>query len=69
MATPGVCFLSARLLFWRNDFAKQLWECLWSGIHAVRPGARLGDIGAAIQTVAESRGYSVVRDFASRIGA
>ena len=38
-------------------------ECLWSGIHAVHPGAYLGDIGAAIQTVAESRGYSVVRDF------
>lgn len=33
------------------------------GIAAVRPGARLGDIGHAIQSYVEPRGYSVVRDF------
>lgn len=33
------------------------------GIAQVRPGARLGDIGAAIQEFAESHGCSVVRDF------
>jgi methionyl aminopeptidase len=33
------------------------------GIAEVRPGARLGDIGAAIQEFAESQGCSVVRDF------
>ncbi|MCA9633243.1 MAG: type I methionyl aminopeptidase [Myxococcales bacterium] len=33
------------------------------GIRAVRPGARLGDIGAAIQEFAEREGCSVVRDF------
>lgn len=33
------------------------------GIEAALPGARLGDIGHAIQSVAEARGYSVVRDF------
>jgi methionyl aminopeptidase len=33
------------------------------GIAAVRPGARLGDIGAAIQEFAEARGCSVVEDF------
>lgn len=33
------------------------------GIEAVRPGARLGDIGAAIQAVVEPEGFSVVRDF------
>ena len=38
-------------------------ECLWLGIHQVKPGARLGDIGAAIQKHAESAGYSVVREF------
>lgn len=32
-------------------------------IAEVRPGARLGDIGAAIQTFAEAQGCSVVRDF------
>jgi methionyl aminopeptidase len=38
-------------------------ECLWVGISAVKPGARLGDIGAAIQRHAESHGFSVVREF------
>jgi methionyl aminopeptidase len=33
------------------------------GIEAVGPGARLGDIGAAIQAVVEPQGFSVVRDF------
>lgn len=38
-------------------------ECLDLGIAAVAPGARLGDIGHAIQTHAERQGFSVVRDF------
>ncbi len=38
-------------------------ECLWRGIQAVKPGGRVGDIGAAIQAYAESEGFSVVRDF------
>jgi methionyl aminopeptidase len=38
-------------------------ECLRRGIAEVKPGARVGDIGAAIQEYAESHGYSVVRDF------
>jgi len=36
---------------------------LKAGINAARPGARLGDISAAIQHYAESRGYSVVREY------
>ncbi|HCX87006.1 MAG TPA: type I methionyl aminopeptidase [Gammaproteobacteria bacterium] len=38
-------------------------ECLDLGIAAVAPGARLGDIGAAIQACAEARGFSVVREY------
>lgn len=38
-------------------------KCLDLGINEVRPGARIGDIGAAIQEFAEARGLSVVRDF------
>lgn len=38
-------------------------RCLELGIAEVRPGARLGDVGAAIQAFAEGRGCSVVRDF------
>jgi methionyl aminopeptidase len=38
-------------------------ECLWLGIAQVRPGTRLGDIGAVIQHHAEKNGFSVVREF------
>ncbi len=37
---------------------------LKAGIAAAHNGARLGDISAAIQSYAESRGYSVVREYA-----
>jgi len=39
------------------------YEAMWHGIVQVRPGARLGDIGWAIQKFAEAQGYSVVREF------
>jgi methionyl aminopeptidase len=38
-------------------------EALEAGIDAARPGRRLGDVSSAIQTHAESRHFSVVRDF------
>ena len=38
-------------------------ECLWQGIRAVRPGAKLNDVGVAIEAHATKCGYSVVRDF------
>ena len=50
-----------------SDDAKSLIEVtrlsLEEGIKASRDGARVGDIGAAIQSFAESRGYSVVREY------
>jgi methionyl aminopeptidase len=39
------------------------YEAMMEGIRAVKPGAHLGDIGYAIQTYAEARRFSVVRDF------
>jgi len=38
-------------------------ESLWAGIQHVRKGARLSDIGHAVQTVAEGAGFSVVREY------
>jgi methionyl aminopeptidase len=38
-------------------------ECMLLGIRQVRPGARLGDIGHAIQRHAEAHGFSVVREY------
>jgi methionyl aminopeptidase len=39
------------------------YQAMWEGIKAVRPGARLGDIGHAIERHARRGGYSVVRDY------
>lgn len=38
-------------------------EAMWLGIKQVRPGAYLGDIGHAIQELAEENHYSVVREY------
>ncbi|MFO1037643.1 MAG: type I methionyl aminopeptidase [Geminicoccaceae bacterium] len=46
---------------------ERTFECMWAGIHAVKPGTTLGDVGHAIQKLAEEprQGvrFSVVRDF------
>jgi methionyl aminopeptidase len=39
------------------------YDAMWHGILKVKPGARLGDIGHAIQTFIEKQGLSVVREF------
>jgi len=38
-------------------------EAMIAGIRMVRPGVRLGDIGHAVQQVAERNGFSVVREY------
>lgn len=39
------------------------YDSMFKGIEQVKPGARLGDIGAVIQQYAESQGFSVVREY------
>ncbi|MBS0200253.1 MAG: type I methionyl aminopeptidase [Proteobacteria bacterium] len=39
------------------------YRAMWAGIRAVKPGATLGDVGHAIQQVAEAERFSVVRDY------
>ena len=41
-------------------------RCMWAGLDAARPGNRLGDIGHAVQSVAEEAGYGVVREYVGR---
>ena len=64
---------------WHGDTSRMYWvgkppikaqrltqvayDSMMLGISQVRPGATTGDIGHAIQTYAESNGYSVVRDY------
>ena len=38
-------------------------EGMWRGIEQVRPGARLGDIGYAIQSYVEAQRFSIVREY------
>ena len=54
VGTPGV--LAKRLV-------DTTYEAMMLGIGAVRPGATLGDVGAAIQKHAEAAGFSVVREY------
>ncbi len=42
---------------------EQTHAAMVAGIQVVRPGARLGDIGAAIQAHAQAQGFSVVREY------
>ncbi len=39
------------------------YQAMWEGIKQVRPGAKTGDIGHAIQSFTERHGFSVVRDY------
>ena len=45
------------------DLLKTTYECLLIGIEEAKPGKHLSDIGFKIQEHAESKNYSVVRDF------
>ncbi len=46
-----------------NRLVNTAYEAMMAGIHTVRPGATLGDVGAAIEAVAKAQGFSSVRDF------
>jgi methionyl aminopeptidase len=50
-----------------SPLAKRLvevtYQAMWKGIKAVRPGARLGDVGHAIERHARRNGYSVVMEY------
>ncbi len=39
------------------------YKAMYAGIQSVKPGATLGDIGYAIQSVAQAQGYSIVREY------
>ena len=53
----GECGIAAKRL------VSTTYDAMWKGIEMVRPGARLGDIGHAIQKFAEGLGFSIVREF------
>jgi methionyl aminopeptidase len=46
-----------------DRLSRVCFESMWLGIRAIKPGARLGDIGYAIQTHVEKNRFSVVREY------
>lgn len=46
-----------------KNLVNTTYEAMMIGIEQVKPGARLGDIGYAIQNYVEKQGFSVVRDY------
>lgn len=46
-----------------KNLVQVAYDSMMAGIATCRPGSHLGDIGAAIQEIAESNNYSVVRDY------
>lgn len=57
MFLVGECSIAAKRL------VSVTYDAMWKGIAQVRPGARLGDVGHAIQTFVENHGFSVVREY------
>lgn len=47
----------------RKKLVQDTYEAMMLGIQTIKSGSMLSDIGKAIQTFAESQGYSVVRDY------
>ena len=61
--TSRMYFVGDKVPVKARNLIRVTYECMMKGIEVVKPGARLGDIGAAIQEHAEAHRFSVVRDF------
>jgi methionyl aminopeptidase len=61
--TSRMFFVGDRIGVKAKKLVDVTYEAMMRGIAAVRPGARVGAIGDAIQRYAEGHRYSVVRDF------
>ena len=61
--TSRMYFVGSNILPVARKLTEVARSCLFRGIKQVKPGARVGDIGHAIQSYAEKQGFSVVREF------
>ena len=61
--TSRMFFVGDKVSVKARNLVDTTYESMMRGIEVVKPGATLGDIGHAIQTYAEERRFSVVRDF------
>lgn len=63
IADSSKTFLIGNVSPGARRLVRTAYEAMWKGISAVRPGARLGDVGHAIERHARRAGYSIVRDY------
>lgn len=64
-ADTGASFVMKPVLSRIEKLTRDGKRAMWSGINSVRAGARLSDIGAAVQNFADKNGYSLIRNLAS----
>ncbi|WCE06017.1 type I methionyl aminopeptidase [Pseudoxanthomonas sp. JBR18] len=63
LADSSTTYLVGEVSYQARRLVSAAYQAMWKGIAAVRPGARLGDIGHAIAHEARGQGYSVVREY------
>jgi methionyl aminopeptidase len=63
IADSSTTYLVGEVEYAARRLVAATYQAMWKGIAAVRPGARLGDIGHAISHYARAQGYSVVKEY------
>ncbi len=63
IADSSKTFLIGQVTPSARRLVRTTYEAMWQGIRAVRPGAKLGDVGHAIERHARRNGYSVVQEY------
>lgn len=63
IADSSTTYLVGEVAYPARRLVHTAYQAMWKGIAAVRPGARLGDIGYAIARHARDHGYSVVKEY------
>lgn len=63
VADSSTTYLVGDVSYSARRLVSATYNAMWKGIAAVRPGARLGDIGHAIEHYARAQGYSVVKEY------
>ena len=63
LADSSTTYLIGEVAYPARRLVSATYHAMWKGIAAVRPGARLGDIGHAIAQYAREQGYTVVKEY------
>ena len=63
IADSSTTYLIGDVAYPARRLVEAAYEAMWKGIGAVKPGARLGDIGHAVARHAQTHGYSVVKEY------